>query len=249
MKLDKIERDHRVRLNRYIAQSGLCNRRDADILIAAGEISVDGKVVTEMGIKVDPRTVKVEHNGKTLKGEFMRYVLLNKPKGYRVHGKGGRNAVALVMQACKERVYAVGELHNDDMGLLLFTNDALMAQALAKGWDKNPSLYHITCSTVVTEEQLAALVKGVPHKKGHIRAVDAIHSAEGEGKELGLSIVQDDAMQVRMLLDAVGVDVIRCDRVLWAGLSKKDIPRGTCRMLSDKEVSFLRMAGGSTISK
>lgn len=231
-----------IRLNRYIANAGICNRREADELIKKGEIQLNGEVVKGMGIQIQPGKDRVTYQGRSVRADVMRYVLMNKPAGYVVHGKGGKSIYALMRDACEERLYPVNPLSLDDVGLQLFTNDRDLSERLMEKGAKEASLYHVLCSKAVSEEQLERLRKGIKVGKRGFQCSEALISEGSEGKGIGLRPVSDDLRLLKEALKAARLPVDKIDRITYAGLNKKNLSRGKWRMLSAKEVGFLQMA-------
>lgn len=231
-----------VRLNKFIANAGVCSRREADELIKAGAVKVNGKVVTEMGVKVLP-TDKVEYGGQGITSEKPVYLLLNKPKNHITtvsDPKGRRTVMWLVKNACKERIYPVGRLDRDTTGLLLFTNDGDLAKKLTHPKHEVRKVYHATLDKKMTAAHLKQLLEGVHLEDGRAFADHA--SYVGNDKtQVGLELHSGKNRIVRRMIESMGYKVIKLDRVMFAGLTKKDIPRGKYRFLTQKEVGFLKM--------
>lgn len=230
-----------MRLNRYLAQSGVASRREADELIKAGVVTVNGKVVTELGTKVYPSD-KVHYGGQRLSREQPRYVLLNKPKDFLTttdDPRERRTVMALVESACPERLYPVGRLDRNTTGLLLLTNDGDLAKKLTHPSYGAEKIYHVTLDKSVTKAHLDQLVEGVELEDGPAQADEASFVEAGSKREVGLKIHMGRNRVVRRMFEALGYDVVKLDRVIFAGLTKKDLPRGKWRHLSEKEVMFL----------
>jgi 23S rRNA pseudouridine2605 synthase len=235
------EDDGSIRLNRYLAMSGVASRRDADALIKAGVVTVNGQVVTELGTKVKP-TDKVHYGGQRLSRETKRYVLLNKPKDFLTtteDPRDRRTVMALVEQACAERIYPVGRLDRNTTGLLLLTNDGDLAKKLTHPSHGAEKIYHVTLDKSVTKADLDQLVEGVPLEDGPARADEARYVEGASRREVGLKLHMGRNRVVRRMFEALGYEVVKLDRVVFAGLTKKDLPRGKWRHLSEKEVLFL----------
>ena len=233
-----------IRLNKYIANAGICSRREADVLIKTGVVEVNGKIVTEMGVKVKPGD-EVKYDGAIIQHDTKRYILLNKPKNFKtamVDKQGAKTAYDLVRSACKEIVYPADKLDLNTTGLLLFTNDGDMMKRLTHPKFKVEQLYHATLSQSVKKEDIEKLIKGVELEEGgFIKAETAEIIADTQNKEVGLEIRSVKNNPVHRLFEAIGYNVIKLDRVTYAGLTKKDLPRGKYRHLDEKEVSFLKM--------
>jgi 23S rRNA pseudouridine2605 synthase len=235
--------DDLVRLNKYIANAGICSRREADQLIEAGAIKVNGKVVTELGTKVLP-TDKVQYGDTTLRSELPVYVLLNKPKGFitTVDDPYDRKTVmGLVRNAAKERIYPVGRLDRNTTGLLLFTNDGDLAKKLTHPSHRIDKIYHVVLDKSLTKKDFEQIAAGIKLEDGFIK-VDEISYVEGESKkEIGIRLHSGKNRIVRRIFETLDYKVMRLDRVVFAGLTKKDLPRGRWRHLTKEEVRYLKM--------
>jgi 23S rRNA pseudouridine2605 synthase len=235
-----------LRLNQFISRAGVCSRREADALIAEGLIKVNGKVVKELGIRVK-HDDRVEYNGKTLQGERMVYVLLNKPKGYITtteDDKDRRTVMELVASACEERIYPVGRLDRSTIGLLLFTNDGDLAKKLTHPASNVRKIYHVYLNKPMALEDLETIAQGVTLEDGLIKPDRINYVVEAEkGDEIGIQIHSGKNRIVRRIFEHMGYTVEKLDRTLFAGLTKKDLPRGKWRFLNDKEVAMLKMLG------
>ncbi len=236
--------DGTVRLNKYIANAGVCSRREADTMIEAGAVTVNGKVVTELGTKVSPDD-KVQIGNDTLNPQKKVYLLLNKPKGYitTVDDPQERNTVMmLVKDACKERVYPVGRLDRNTSGLLLLTNDGEMAKKLTHPSHKVRKIYQVEVNKTFSKSDMVRLTEGIELEDG-IMAVDEIaYTGSGEDKKvLGVVIHSGKNRVVRRLFEALEYEVVKLDRVAFANLTKKDLPRGRYRFLLESEINMLKM--------
>ncbi len=233
-----------VRLNRYIANAGICSRREADVLIATGVVTVNGKIITEMGYKVNPTDV-VTYGGVPIKNETKKYLLLNKPKDYITtmdDPESRKTVMDLVRKACKERLYPVGRLDRNTTGVLLFTNDGDLTAKLTHPKFEVRKVYHVTLDKKLTSEDYKQLNEGLELADGFIKP-DAAEFV-GTGKtELGIEIHSGKNRIVRRMFEHLGYEVIKLDRVAFGGLTKKDLPKGKFRFLTDKEISFLKMLG------
>jgi 23S rRNA pseudouridine2605 synthase len=242
----KSAEDGLIRLNKYIANAGVCSRREADKLITAGAVTVNGKVVTELGTKVSPAD-KVQYGEQSLKLEKLRYVLLNKPKGFITttdDPQERKTVMTLIAKACKERVYPVGRLDRNTTGLLLFTNDGDLTKKLLHPRHGIQKIYHVVLDKSVTKKDMTQILEGIQLEDGMIR-VDAIEYI-GDGKDkkqLGIELHSGKNRVVRRIFEKLNYKVIRLDRVSFAGLTKKSLPRGEWRLLDEKEISFLKMLG------
>ena len=233
-----------IRLNKYLADSGVCSRREADKLIEAGAVTVNGKVVTQLGTKVN-RDDKVAYGGQTLKREVLRYVLLNKPKGFLTTADDPmdrKTVMELVAKACDERIYPVGRLDRNTLGLLLLTNDGELAKKLTHPKYGVKKLYHVTLDKALTKNDLIKIADGIELEDGPIKA-DAIAWVTGveSKKEVGIELHSGRNRIVRRIFESLGYKVEKLDRVRFASLTKINLPRGHWRHLSEKEVSMLKM--------
>jgi 23S rRNA pseudouridine2605 synthase len=240
---DHKQTGERVRLNKYIAAAGICSRREADDLISAGLISVNGKTVTQLGSKVDPGD-EVKYNGERIRSERKVYLLLNKPKDYVTTTDDPRErktVMLLIRDACSERVYPVGRLDRNTTGVLLFTNDGDLAKKMTHPSSNKKKIYHVFLDRNLTAGDLKKLAEGVTLEDGFIQP-DAISYASSENKkEVGLEIHSGKNRIVRRMFESVGYRVNKLDRVYFGGLTKKNLPRGKWRFLTDKEISMLKM--------
>ncbi|WP_218134684.1 pseudouridine synthase [Hymenobacter lapidiphilus] len=230
-----------TRLNRYIANAGVCSRRDADALIAAGEIKVNGEVVTEMGYQVQPSDT-VQYGKTNLSREKQVYLLLNKPKDFLTttdDPEGRRTVMELIKSASKERVFPVGRLDRNTTGLLLFTNDGEVAQKLSHPSHRNKKIYQVELDKPLTEEDLRQIAAGVELEDGKAE-VDDVAVVAGNPHFVGVEIHIGRNRIVRRIFEHLGYDVVALDRVQYAGLTKKDLPRGKWRFLNEKEVIRLK---------
>jgi len=232
-----------VRLNKFISNAGICSRREADDLIGAGLVSINNKVVTEMGYKVKPTDV-VKYNGTTLKTDKLRYVLLNKPKGFLASmddPKARKTVLELVGKACNERIYPVGQMERGSTGVLLFTNDADTAKKLTKNTNGAANIYHIVLDKPLSKQQLDAIASGTKLEDGTIKVEEINFTNDKNPRELGMRIHDNKPRVVRRLFAHYGFEVEKLDRVSFAGLTKKRLNRGEYRHLDPKEVGFLKM--------
>lgn len=235
-----------IRLNRYIANAGICSRREADKLIQAGAVQVNGKVVTELGTKVS-RTDKISYGDQALSREKLRYVLLNKPKGFITTTDDPENrktVMTLIARACRERIYPVGRLDRNTTGLLLFTNDGEIAKRLSHPRYGIKKIYHVGLDRNVSVADMKSVLAGIELEDGIVKA-DAIEFV-GDGKdkkEIGLELHTGQNRVVRRIFEKLGYKVVKLDRVYYAGLTKKNLPRGEWRFLEEKELNMLKMIG------
>lgn len=235
-----------IRLNKFIANSGICSRREADMYIEQGVVKVNGKTVTELGYRVQAGD-DVQFDGKHIRPEKPVYLLLNKPKDYLTSmddDRGRRTVMNLVKEACKERIYPVGRLDRNTTGLLLFTNDGEMADKLMHPRKSVKKIYMAELSKNLKEEHIDALREGVVLEDGFFKP-DVIEYVQEKGKtersRIGVEIHSGRNRIVRRLFEHFGYTVVKLDRVAYAGLTKKNLPRGKWRFLDEKEVNLLKM--------
>ena len=243
LSLEYEEKHGPIRLNKYIANAGICSRREADILIATGAITVNGEVVTEMGHKVMP-TDEVRYGDKILQREKPVYVLLNKPKDYITttdDERGRANVMELVRDACEERIYPVGRLDRDTTGLLLFTNDGDLTKKLTHPSSEIEKTYDVELDKPFASVDMDLLREnGVELHDGKIKPDEVEYVGEGK-REVGITIHSGKNRIVRRIFESLGYEVVKLDRVVFAGLTKKDLPRGRWRFLTKSEINFLKM--------
>lgn len=232
-----------IRLNKYIANSGICSRREADTYIKIGSATVNGKVITEMGFKVQPGD-EVRFDGAVISPEAKRYVLLNKPKNYITtmdDERGRKTVMELVRTASKERIYPVGRLDRMTTGLLLFTNDGEMAKKLTHPKHQVKKLYHVTLDRKLSQADLHKISENFV-LDGKMVFVDDISYIKDKPKyEVGIEIHSGRNRIVRRIFEHFGYKVTRLDRVIFAGLTKKNLARGIWRHLTEQEVNNLKM--------
>jgi 23S rRNA pseudouridine2605 synthase len=237
------EKPEEVRLNRYIAHAGICSRREADKLIEAGLVTINGKVVTELGTKVQPGD-DVRYNSERLGNERKVYLLLNKPKDYVTtvddpHAK--KTVMELIGKACRERIYPVGRLDKNTTGVLLFTNDGDLTKRLTHPSFNKKKIYHVFLDKSLAHADLQKIAAGILLDDGFIQ-VDAIaYSSPDSKREVGLEIHSGKNRVVRRIFEHLGYKVTKLDRVYFAGLTKKNLPRGRWRFLTENEVKMLKM--------
>ena len=237
-------KDGLIRLNKYISNSGICSRREADELIQAGTVTVNGEVVTQMGFKVSIDDVVV-YGGERLVNEHKKYLLLNKPKGYITtldDPQERKTVLSLIKNACKERLYPVGRLDRNTTGLLLFTNDGEMTKKLTHPSFGARKIYHVELDKPLTHADIQQIMDGVELEDGRIAADDIQYVGEGEDRRIvGLELHSGKNRIVRRIFASLGYEVMKLDRVAFASLTKKNLPRGNYRFLTDQEVSFVKM--------
>lgn len=230
-----------IRLNRFIAQSGLCSRREADDYIQAGVVTVNGQVVTELGSKVKP-TDDVRFNGERVQGEKKVYLVLNKPKGYVTTMEDphtDKTVMELVKGACTERIYPVGRLDKNSVGLLLFTNDGDLTKQLTHPSYRKKKIYQVTLDKPLTRADMDAIAEGITLEDGEIYADEISYVSENK-EEVGIEIHSGRNRIVRRIFEHLGYTVLKLDRVYYAGLTKKNLKRGQWRFLTREEVERLK---------
>jgi len=235
--------DELIRLNKYIASTGVCSRREADDFIQAGLIMVNDKLVTELGTKIKPTDV-IKYNGERLREERKVYILLNKPKDYITtledpHAK--RTVIDLIKGACRERVYPVGRLDRNTTGVLLLTNDGEMTKRLTHPKFEKLKVYQIELNKGLRPADMDKIASGIMLDDGFIKA-DAINYIDPEDKkQIGIEIHSGRNRIVRRIFEQLGYDIRKLDRVYFAGLTKKGLSRGQWRFLTEQEIHLLKM--------
>jgi 23S rRNA pseudouridine2605 synthase len=233
-----------IRLNKYISNSGVCSRRDADIYIQSGNVKVNGVPVVEMGYLVKPGDV-VNFDGNVLTPEKKEYILLNKPKNFTTaldEGQEYRNVLELVKGSTTAKIGAVGRMDKNTTGLLLFTNDTDMIRKFTLPNQKSSKIYQVSLDKNLKYEDLEKINKGLV-LDGHRVFVEDVSYIEGEAKsEVGLKLRSSNVKVVRSIFEHFNYDVLRIDRVAFAGLTKKNLPRGNWRKLTDQEIINLKNA-------
>lgn len=235
--------DEPVRLNRYLANAGVCSRREADTFIQAGVVKVNGVVVTELGTKVK-RSDEVMFHDQAISMEKKVYVLLNKPKDYVTTSDDPQNrktVMELVKNACRERIYPVGRLDRNTTGVLLFTNDGDLATKLTHPQYLKKKIYHVFCDKNVTAADLRQIADGIMLEDGEIHADAIDYAHETDKKQVGIEIHSGRNRIVRRIFEHLGYKVVKLDRVYFAGLTKKNVKRGDWRFLTQDEVNMLKM--------
>ena len=232
-----------IRLNKYIANSGICSRREADKFIEAGLVKVNGKVVTELGTKVSEKD-QVKYNDSLIKNERKVYILLNKPKDYitSVSDERSRKTVlSLISGACRERVYPVGRLDRNTTGLLLLTNDGDLTKRLTHPKYEKKKIYNVVLNKTLKTGDMEKIMNGMMLEDGFVKP-DAVQYVSHEDKrEIGVEIHSGRNRIIRRIFEHIGYEVVKLDRVYFAGLTKKNLPRGKWRFLNEKEINMLNM--------
>ena len=230
-----------IRLNRFISQSGVCSRREADEFILAGVVTVNGQVVTELGTKILP-TDEVRFNDEKLQGEKHVYIVLNKPKGYVTSLEdphADKTVMDLLRDACSERVYPVGRLDKNSLGLLLITNDGDVTRQLTHPSYRKKKIYEVTLDKPLTRADMETLTEGITLEDGDIFADEVAYASEDK-KTVGVEIHSGRNRIVRRMFEHLGYTVQKLDRVYYAGLTKKNLKRGEWRFLTKDEVMRLK---------
>lgn len=235
--------DEKIRLNRFLSNSGVCSRREADTFISTGCVTVNGKIIAELGAKVSIND-DVRFNGQQLNPQNKVYLLLNKPKGFVTttdDPQERKTVMHLVENACPERIYPVGRLDKETTGVLLFTNDGDVAKKLTHPSFNKKKLYHVFLDKPLTKNDLLSIAKGITLDDGFI-AADAINYVKEDNKrEVGIEIHSGRNRIVRRIFAHMGYEVEKLDRVVFAGLTKKNLPRGKWRFLTQAEINQLKM--------
>ena len=235
--------DAPMRLNKYLANAGVCSRREADNYIQAGLVTVNGVIVTELGTKIT-RHDDIRFNGERINPERKVYILLNKPKDCvtTVDDPQERKTVLDCLKgACKERIYPVGRLDRNTTGVLLLTNDGDLASKLTHPKFLKKKIYHVYCDKNVAMSDMTLLVNGLDLEDGKAYADEVTYVNDADRSQIGLEIHSGKNRIVRRMMEHLGYKVMKLDRVLFAGLTKKNLKRGEWRYLTDKEVNMLRM--------
>ncbi|TVR41816.1 MAG: rRNA pseudouridine synthase [Bacteroidia bacterium] len=235
--------DPRIRLNKFIANAGVCSRREADVLIQNGAITVNGQIVTEVGTKVMPGD-KIMYGKQKLHHEKKIYVLLNKPKDYitTVDDPQQRKTVMhIIGKTFPERLYPVGRLDRNTTGLLLLTNDGELTKRLTHPANNIKKLYHVELDKNLTKTDMLRIAEGIKIEKEVVLPDSIAYANPQNRKEIGIELHSGQNRVVRRIFEQLGYRVLKLDRVMFAGLTKKDLPRGKWRQLSEKEVGFLKI--------
>ena len=232
-----------VRLNKYIANSGICSRREADNFILAGVVTVNGEVVTELGTKININTDDVRFNGERLKGEAKVYIVMNKPKGFVTTASDPHadKTVMDLLKGCPTRVFPVGRLDKNTTGVLMFTNDGEIAEKLTHPSYDKKKIYQVSLDSKLKQEDFEKILAGVELSDGVIAADELEYIEEDDHRKLGIEIHSGKNRIVRRIFESLGYEVKALDRVYFAGLTKKGLKRGEWRFLSEGEINLLRM--------
>jgi len=235
--------NERIRLNKYIASTGICSRREADDFIRAGLVTVNDKLVSELGVRVSPSDV-VKYNGETLKEERKVYILINKPKDYITtvedpHAK--KTVLDLVKGACRERIYPVGRLDRNTTGVLLLTNDGELTKRLTHPKFEKLKIYHVQLNRGLKANDLEKIAEGITLDDGPIKADSVSYIDQSDKSQVGIEIHSGRNHIVRRLFEHLDYEVVKLDRVYFAGLTKKNLRRGEWRFLTQTEIAMLKM--------
>ena len=235
--------ENKTRINKFLSESGYCSRREADMYIAAGNVTVNGNTITEMGYRVKLED-DVRFDGRRLNPEKPEYILLNKPAGFFVTGnpeKGGRTVMELVSKATSAKVSPVGKLDNQAKGLLLFTNDGTLAKKLAKPKNGIRQIYQVTLSKPLSQDDLDNIQKGVYIEGSKVPVTSVSFIEDKPHTEVGIELNSIKEHIVTRIFKSLGYEVESLDRVVFGGLTKRDLPRGRHRNLTEQEVINLGM--------
>ena len=232
-----------VRLNKYIANSGVCSRREADTLIQSGVVTVNGEVVTELGTKVNVLTDDIRFNGERLKGEDKMYILMNKPKGYVTTASDphAEKTVMDLLKGCPTRVFPVGRLDKNTTGVLMFTNDGEMAERLTHPSYNKKKIYQVVLDHPLADEDREKVLSGIELTDGVVAADELEFIDAHDHRQLGIEIHSGKNRIVRRIFESMGYEVKALDRVYFAGLTKKGLKKGDWRYLTEGEVNILKM--------
>ena len=232
-----------VRLNRFIANSGVCSRREADTLIQAGVVTVNGEVVTELGTKVNIHDDDIRFNGERLKGEEKVYLIMNKPKGYVTTASDphAEKTVIDLLKGCSSRVYPVGRLDKNTTGVLLLTNDGEIAERLTHPSYDKKKIYQVSLDKELSEEDYHKILEGVSLTDGDVKADELEFIDANDKRKIGIEIHSGKNRIVRRIFDSLGYNVKALDRVYFAGLTKKGLKKGEWRYLTEGEINILKI--------
>ena len=232
-----------VRLNKFIANSGVCSRREADTLIQSGVVTVNGEVVTELGVKVNVLTDDIRFNGQRLKGEEKVYIVMNKPKGYVTTASDphAEKTVMDLLKGCPTRVFPVGRLDKNTTGVLMFTNDGEMAERLTHPSYNKKKIYQVVLDAPLTEEDQQKILAGIELSDGVVAADELEFIDAHDHRQLGIEIHSGKNRIVRRIFESLGYEVRALDRVYFAGLTKKGLKKSDWRYLTEGEVNILKM--------
>ncbi len=232
-----------IRLNKFIANSGICSRREADQYIEAGVVTVNGEVVTELGTKVNVSTDEIKFNGERIRGEEKVYIVMNKPKGFVTTASDphAEKTVMDLLKSCKARVFPVGRLDKNTTGVLMFTNDGEIAEKLTHPSYDKKKIYQVILDKPLSEEDYNKVQTGITLSDGDIKADELEYTDPEDKRKIGIEIHSGKNRIVRRIFESLGYDVKALDRVYFAGLTKKGLKKGDWRYLSDREATVLKI--------
>ena len=232
-----------IRLNKFIANSGICSRREADQYIQAGVVTVNGEVVTELGSKVNVFTDDIRFNGERIRGEEKVYIVMNKPKGFVTTASDphAEKTVMDLLKKCSARVFPVGRLDKNTTGVLMFTNDGEIAERLTHPSYDKKKIYQVILDKPLSQEDFNKICEGITLNDGDIKAYELEFIDPEDHRKLGIEIHSGKNRIVRRIFESLGYDVKALDRVYFAGLTKKGLKKGEWRYLSEGEVNILKM--------
>ncbi len=237
------EEDNSIRLNKYLSNAGVCSRREADELIKTGKVTVNGKVVEELGIKVQ-KNDKIKCNGKPVRAEKNVYILMNKPKDTITSNSdesGRKTVIDILRNKVKERIYPVGRLDRNSTGVLLLTNDGKLTKELTHPKYKKKKIYAVTTDKNISSEDILKLSDGLELEDGFMKFDAISYVGPANKNEVGVEIHSGRNRIIRRMFQHLGYEVIKLDRVLFAGFTKKGLGRGKWRYLNEREVGMLKM--------
>ncbi len=238
-----VEIKNEIRLNKFIANSGVCSRREADTLIQAGVVTVNGEVVTELGTKVNVFEDDIRFNGERLKGEEKVYIIMNKPKGFVTTASDphAEKTVLDLLKGCTARVYPVGRLDKNTTGVLMFTNDGEIAERLTHPSYDKKKIYQVSLDRPLDNADYEKILSGIELTDGEVKADELEYVDENDLRKLGIEIHSGKNRIVRRIFESLGYTVKALDRVYFAGLTKKGLKKGDWRYLTEGEVNILKM--------
>jgi len=229
-----------IRLNKYIANSGVCSRREADVYISSGNVKVNGKIVTELGYKIKSSD-KVTFDGRRLSAEKREYVLLNKPKNFSTNGNATQNNVAnLISGASKKKLLPIGRMDSTTTGLLLFTNDSDLITKFTQESQRSSKIYQVSLNKNLKFDDLEKIQNGITINQRKIYVEEISYIENLPKTEIGLKIRTSNVKIVRLIFEKLEYNVLKVDRVTFAGLTKKNLPRGMWRYLTEQEIINLK---------
>ncbi len=246
IKSKKNQNDNLIRLNKFIANSGICSRRQADNLIKSGKIKVNNEIIKELGVKIKPND-KVEYKGKILKGEKNVYLVMNKPKNHitsLTDPQNRKTVMELFEDKIKERIYPIGRLDRNTSGVLLFTNDGELTKNLTHPSQNIPKIYNVTLNKNIKKNDMIKITEGIKLEDGFIQADALYYFSQKTKNKITIEIHSGRNRIIRRIFEHLGYEVKNLDRINFAGITKKDLLRGQWRYLTTKEIGFLKMQAG-----